>query len=39
MTYQNDYKCPPLINKRKKRGKAAPVGVQLIPVVEVTALE
>jgi len=39
MTYQNDNKCPPLINKRKKRGKAAPAVVQLIPVVEVTALE
>ena len=39
MTYQNDNKCPPLINKRKKRGKAAPAAVQLIPVVEVTALE
>ncbi|WP_242485028.1 transcriptional regulator NosR [Pseudomonas sp. TH39(2020)] len=39
MTYQNDNKCPPLINKRKKRGKAAPATVQLIPVVEVTALE
>ncbi|MFW0756979.1 transcriptional regulator NosR [Pseudomonas sp. H11T01] len=39
MTYHNENKCPPLINKRKKRGKAAPVGVQLIPVVEVTALE
>ncbi|WP_415760551.1 transcriptional regulator NosR [Pseudomonas sp. LT1P18] len=38
MTYQNDNKCPPLINKRKKRGKAAPAAVQLIPVVEVTAL-
>ncbi|KAA0982609.1 transcriptional regulator NosR [Pseudomonas sp. ANT_J28] len=39
MTYQNDNKCPPLINKRKKRGKPAPAAVQLIPVVEVTALE
>ncbi|WP_256365150.1 transcriptional regulator NosR [Pseudomonas sp. PDM25] len=39
MTYQNDNKCPPLINKRKKLGKAAPAAVQLIPVVEVTALE
>ncbi|SDU66149.1 regulatory protein NosR [Pseudomonas mandelii] len=39
MTYQNDNKCPPLINKRKKRGKPAPIAVQLIPVVEVSALE
>jgi len=39
MTYQNDNKCPPLINKRRKRDKAAPAPVQLIPVVEVTALE
>ena len=39
MTYQNDNKCPPLINKRKKRDKATPAPVQLIPVVEVTALE
>ncbi|MDI1332253.1 transcriptional regulator NosR [Pseudomonas sp.] len=39
MTYQNDKKCPPLINKRKKRGKPAPIAVQLIPVVEVSALE
>jgi NosR/NirI family nitrous oxide reductase transcriptional regulator len=39
MTYQNDNKCPPLINQRKKRGKPAPAAVQLIPVVEVTALE
>jgi NosR/NirI family transcriptional regulator, nitrous oxide reductase regulator len=39
MTYHNENKCPPLINKRKKRGKAAPVGVQLIPVVELTAPE
>jgi NosR/NirI family nitrous oxide reductase transcriptional regulator len=38
MTWNNDHKCPPLINKRKKqRGKAAPVSAQLIPVVEVTA--
>ncbi|PMW55714.1 regulatory protein NosR [Pseudomonas sp. GW460-11-11-14-LB11] len=39
MTYQSDNKCPPLINKRKKRGKPAPIAVQLIPVVEVSALE
>ncbi|MNQ01152.1 putative electron transport protein YccM [compost metagenome] len=39
MTYHNDDKCPPLINKRKKRGKPAPVAVQLIPVVEVTSPE
>ncbi len=39
MTYHNENKCPPLINKRKKRGKAAPVGVQLIPVVEVSAAD
>ncbi|CAI8993622.1 Regulatory protein NosR [Pseudomonas sp. IT-P100] len=39
MTYHNDNKCPPLINKRKKRGKPAPIAVQLIPVVEVSALE
>jgi NosR/NirI family nitrous oxide reductase transcriptional regulator len=39
MTYHNENKCPPLINKRKKRGKPAPIPVQLIPVVEVNALE
>ena len=39
MTYHDDNKCPPLINKRKKRGKPAPIAVQLIPVVEVSALE
>ncbi|MBD9590616.1 regulatory protein NosR [Pseudomonas sp. PDM03] len=39
MTYHNEHKCPPLINKRKKRGKPAPVAAQLIPVVEVTAAE
>ncbi|MBD9549355.1 MULTISPECIES: transcriptional regulator NosR [unclassified Pseudomonas] len=39
MTYHNEHKCPPLINKRKKRGKPAPVAAQLIPVVEVTAPE
>ncbi|WP_454870364.1 transcriptional regulator NosR [Pseudomonas lini] len=39
MTYHNENKCPPLINKRKKRGKPAPVAVQLIPVVEVPAAE
>lgn len=39
MTYHNEDKCPPLINKRKKRGKPAPVAVQLIPVVQVQAAE
>jgi NosR/NirI family nitrous oxide reductase transcriptional regulator len=39
MTYHNENKCPPLINKRKKRGKPAPVAVQLIPVVQVPAAE
>lgn len=34
MTYHNDDKCPPLINKRKKRNKRAPEP-QLIPAVEV----
>ncbi|CAD5107157.1 transcriptional regulator NosR [Zestomonas carbonaria] len=24
MTYHNEHKCPPLVNKRKKRGKRAP---------------
>lgn len=38
MTYHNDAKCPPLINKRKKRNKQAPAPTpepQLIPAVEV----
>ncbi|WP_222910792.1 transcriptional regulator NosR [Pseudomonas sp. DNDY-54] len=37
MTYHNDNKCPPLIvkNKRAKRGKKAPAGPALIPVVQV----
>ncbi|HAQ26515.1 MAG TPA: regulatory protein NosR, partial [Pseudomonas sp.] len=37
MTYHNENKCPPLIqkNKRKKRDKKAPVGAELIPVVQV----
>ncbi|QTN48035.1 regulatory protein NosR [Ectopseudomonas mendocina] len=35
MTYHNDNKCPPLINKRKKRGKKA-ADPQLIPAVEVS---
>ncbi|KAA0947864.1 regulatory protein NosR [Pseudomonas sp. ANT_H14] len=39
MTWHNDNKCPPLINKRKKRNKAAAVGAQLIPVVQVPAAE
>jgi NosR/NirI family nitrous oxide reductase transcriptional regulator len=36
MTYHNDNKCPPLIvkNKRAKRGKKAPAGPALIPVVQ-----
>ncbi len=37
MTYHNENKCPPLIvkNKRTKRGKKAPAGPALIPVVQV----
>jgi len=37
MTYHNENKCPPLIvkNKRAKRGKKAPAGPTLIPVVQV----
>ncbi len=37
MTYHNEDKCPPLIlkNKRAKRGKKAPAGPTLIPVVQV----
>ena len=40
MTYHNDDKCPPLILKKKKRGKQAPVQTDLthptlIPVVHV----
>lgn len=35
MTWHNENKCPPLINKRKKRGKAAVSDPQLIPVVQV----
>ncbi len=37
MTYHNDHKCPPLVNKskRKKRDKKAPADANLIPVVEV----
>ncbi len=37
MTYHNENKCPPLIvkNKRAKRGKKAPAGPALIPVVQV----
>ncbi|EQM73583.1 ferredoxin [Stutzerimonas stutzeri MF28] len=36
MTYHNENKCPPLIlkNKRTKRGKKAPAGPTLIPVVQ-----
>ncbi|WP_238962888.1 NosR/NirI family protein [Pseudomonas sp. AF32] len=36
MTWHNENKCPPLINKRKKRGKAPATDPQLIPVVQVT---
>lgn len=36
MTWHNENKCPPLINKRKKRGKATATDPQLIPVVQVT---
>ncbi|WP_230149036.1 transcriptional regulator NosR [Pseudomonas brassicacearum] len=36
MTWHNENKCPPLINKRKKRGKATVTDAQLIPVVQVT---
>lgn len=32
MTWHNEKKCPPLINKRKKRNKAAP---EQIPVVQI----
>ncbi|MFA7944083.1 transcriptional regulator NosR [Pseudomonas brenneri] len=39
MTWHNDHKCPPLINKRKKRNKAAPTTGQLIPVVQVAVPE
>ena len=37
MTYHNENKCPPLVNKnkRKQRDKKAPAGPQMIPVVEV----
>ncbi|SFG70788.1 transcriptional regulator NosR [Pseudomonas sp. NFACC45] len=35
MTWHNENKCPPLINKRKKRGKAAVTDPQLIAVVQV----
>jgi len=37
MTYHNENKCPPLVNKnkRRKRDKKAPVGPEMIPVVEV----
>jgi len=37
MTYHNENKCPPLIlkNKRSNRGKKAPAGPTLIPVVQV----
>ncbi|WP_246883118.1 NosR/NirI family protein [Pseudomonas sp. Tri1] len=36
MTWHNENKCPPLINKRKKRGKATATDAQLIPVVQVS---
>nr|WP_298145479.1 NosR/NirI family protein [uncultured Pseudomonas sp.] len=39
MTYHNENKCPPLINKRKKRGKRAPAGPELIPAVQLTGAE
>jgi len=39
MTYHNENKCPPLINKRKKRGKTAPATPELIPVVDLVAPE
>lgn len=39
MTWHNDHKCPPLINQRKKRNKAAPATGQLIPVVQVAVPE
>lgn len=39
MTWLNDHKCPPLINQRKKRNKAAPTPGQLIPVVQVAVPE
>lgn len=35
MTWHNENKCPPLINKRKKRSKASATETQLIPVVQV----
>ena len=35
MTYHNDDKCPPLILKKKKRGKPSPLQPDLIPVVQV----
>jgi len=37
MTYHNEHKCPPLVNKnkRKKRDKKAPASAELIPVVQV----
>lgn len=37
MTYHNDDKCPPLILKKKKRGRGKPAPLQpdLIPVVQV----
>src|SRR5690554_5861796 len=36
MTYNNENKCTPLINKRKKRGRKAAPDAQLIPAVQVT---
>ncbi|MCL6702163.1 transcriptional regulator NosR [Pseudomonas sp. T1.Ur] len=35
MTWHNENKCPPLINKRKKRGKPTSTDPQRIPVVQV----
>ncbi len=37
MTYHNDDKCPPLVNKKKRRNKGKPTapGPQLIPAVQI----
>lgn len=39
ITYYDEDKCPPLIakNRRRKRNKVAPQGVQIIPAVQVDA--
>ncbi len=39
MTYHNHGKCPPLVNKGKKRGKKAPTSPELIPAVQLTGAE